>query len=101
VWTGAQAAERGLVDELGGLHEAVMRAKKQLKLDENADVALVPYPPPRPLAEQIGEMFGSVSARAAADRPFARWLRPVQGWLEAAAGERNVLALLPFSIDVR
>jgi protease-4 len=101
VWTGAQAAERGLVDELGGLHEAVGRAKQQLKLDPNADVALVPYPPPRPLAEQIGEMFGQVTMQAAAERPLARWLAPVQSWLEAAAGDRNVLALLPFSIDIR
>jgi ClpP class serine protease len=101
VWTGAQAAERGLVDELGGLHEAVARAKKQLGLDPNADVALVPYPPPRPLAEQIGELFGSAHARIAAGHPLARWLRPVQSWLDAAAGERNVLALLPFSIEIR
>jgi protease IV len=101
VWTGAQAAERGLVDELGGLREAVLRAKKQLKLDPNADVALVPYPPPRPLAEQIGELFGQVHASAAAERPLAQWLRPVQSWLEAAAGDRNVLALLPFSIEIR
>src|SRR5262249_9606049 len=80
VWTGAQAAERGLVDELGGLHEAVVRAKTQLKLDPNADVALVPYPPPRPLPEQIGELFG-LHARAAVDHPLAGWLRPIEGWL--------------------
>lgn len=100
VWTGAQAVERGLVDELGGLHEAVVRAKVQLKLDPNADVALVPYPPPRPLAAQIAEMFGQAHARAEASRPLAKWLAPVERWLEVAV-EREILALLPFSIEIR
>ena len=101
VWTGAQAAERGLVDELGGLHEAVVRAKVALKLDPNADVALVPYPPPRPLAEQIGELFGNVPMRSMAAHPAADWLRPVERWLEVAARPREVLALLPFSIEIK
>ncbi len=101
VWTGAQAAERGLVDELGGLHAAVARAKVALSLDPNADVALVPYPHPRPLAQQIGEMFGQLRVRAAAPHPLAEWLRPVESWLAVAAADRQVLALLPFSIEIR
>jgi len=100
VWTGAQAAERGLVDQLGGLHTAVDAAKTRLKLDPNADVALVPYPPPRPLAEQIGEMFGQLRIQAQAPHPLAEWLRPVESWLSAAA-DRQVLALLPFSVEIR
>ena len=100
VWTGSQAAERGLVDELGGLHAAVQRAKEKLKLDPNADVALVPYPPPRPLAEQIGEMFGQLRI-AAAPQPLAGWLRPLERWLSAAAtADRQILALLPYSIEI-
>jgi protease-4 len=100
VWTGAQAAERGLVDELGGLHEAVARAKVALSLDPNTDVALVPYPPPRPLAAQIAELFGQVQAREAAERPLAKWLRPLERWLEVAA-QREILAMMPFSIEIK
>lgn len=44
VWTGADALERGLVDELGGLRTAVRRAKILAGLDEDADVRLVSYP---------------------------------------------------------
>ena len=100
VWTGTQAAERGLVDELGGLHSAVQLAKKKLNLDPNADVALVPYPPPRPLAEQIAEMFSQVRV-AAAPQPLAGWLRPLERWLSAAAAaDRQILALLPYSIEI-
>ncbi|MGV0698730.1 signal peptide peptidase SppA [Mycolicibacter sinensis] len=44
VWTGADAAERGLVDELGGLRTAVRRAKMLAGLDEDAQVRTVSYP---------------------------------------------------------
>ena len=57
VWTAAQAVERGLVDELGGLHTAVRRAKRAQGIDEDADVALVPYPQPMPLMEQLSEIL--------------------------------------------
>ena len=44
VWTGADALERGLVDELGGLRTAIDRAKVLAGHDEDADVRIVSYP---------------------------------------------------------
>lgn len=44
VWTGADAKEHGLVDELGGLRTAINRAKVLAGLDADADVRLVGYP---------------------------------------------------------
>ena len=44
VWTGADALERGLVDELGGLRTAVRRAAVLAGLDPDAEVRLVGYP---------------------------------------------------------
>ena len=44
VWTGADALERGLVDELGGLRTAVRRAKVLAGLDPDAKVRLVSHP---------------------------------------------------------
>ena len=41
VWTGADALERGLVDELGGLRTAISRAKVLAGLDADADVRIV------------------------------------------------------------
>jgi len=65
VWTGAAAKEAGLVDTLGGLREAVLEAKGLVGLDPDADVVLVPFPPPRPLLEQLREAFqGTVAAQA-------------------------------------
>ncbi|MCZ6464784.1 MAG: signal peptide peptidase SppA [Proteobacteria bacterium] len=57
VWTGAQAADLGLVDELGGLHVAVDRAKRELGLDEDAEVLLLPFPKPRQLADEIRDLL--------------------------------------------
>jgi protease-4 len=44
VWTGADALEHGLVDELGGLRMAVRRAKVLAGLDEDAKVRIIGYP---------------------------------------------------------
>jgi protease-4 len=44
VWTGADAIERGLIDELGGLRTAVRRAKVLAGLDIDATIHLVDYP---------------------------------------------------------
>jgi protease-4 len=44
VWTGADALDHGLVDELGGLRAAVRRAKVLAGLDEDDKVRLVGYP---------------------------------------------------------
>jgi protease IV len=44
VWTGADALERGLVDELGGLRTAIRRAKILAGLDADEDARIVGYP---------------------------------------------------------
>jgi len=100
VWSGADAAERGLVDALGGLATAVDLAKERLGLDPDADVGLVAYPPPRPLAEQIADALTQARARALAGLPSVRAVRRLEPWLDAA-GARRPVALLPFSVEVR
>ncbi len=44
VWTGADALERGLVDELGGFRTAVRRAKVLAGLDPDDEVRVLSYP---------------------------------------------------------
>lgn len=44
VWTGADALERGLVDELGGFRTAVRRAKVLAGLDPDTEVRVLNYP---------------------------------------------------------
>lgn len=40
VWTGSQARQLGLVDELGGLPQAIARARREARIDADADVRL-------------------------------------------------------------
>jgi len=76
VWTGADALERGLVDELGGLRTAVKRAKVLAGLEPDADVRLVSYPgsslmdllrpkpSSQPGAASLPEAFGALVGRS-------------------------------------
>ena len=81
VWTGSQALDVGLVDALGGLRTAVIEAKQAAGLPADADVSLVPYPPPRPLAAQIAEAFG-LEARARTTLPWPDALRELLAVLD-------------------
>ncbi|MEN8184061.1 MAG: signal peptide peptidase SppA [Myxococcota bacterium] len=99
VWTGEQALERGLVDSLGGLRVAALEARKALELDAEADVALVPYPPPRPLAEQIQQLLGgSVAAQLLPALPAS--LRSLAGLLQATPAGTPAL-VPPLLVEVR
>ncbi|WP_029106894.1 signal peptide peptidase SppA [Mycobacterium sp. URHD0025] len=44
IWTGADAKERGLVDELGGLRTAIIRAKVLAGLEPDTKVRVLNYP---------------------------------------------------------
>jgi protease-4 len=99
VWTGAQAAETGLVDEVGGLRVAVGRAKESLDLDPDADVLLVPYPRPKSLAEQVDEVLRGVVASAVPELPLPRLVRDLAPWL-AALPEGAPVLLPPFLVEI-
>ena len=47
MWTGRQAREVGLVDELGGLRRAILLAKRRAEIPDDAEVEIVVYPRPR------------------------------------------------------
>jgi protease-4 len=59
VWTGQQAKELGLVDELGGLQRALALAKSRAKIDEDAEVELVVYPQRKSIYELVQAPFGA------------------------------------------
>lgn len=99
VWTGAQAVERGLVDTEGGLRAAVARARERLGLAPDTDVALIPYPPPKPWFEQLRDTLPQVGASWL----WSAWpeeLRHLAGWLEALPVRSPVL-IPPFWVEVR
>lgn len=44
VWTGVEAKDKGLVDQVGGLLDAIAAARAELKLAADAPVVVTPYP---------------------------------------------------------
>ncbi|MGH8908035.1 MAG: signal peptide peptidase SppA [Egibacteraceae bacterium] len=55
IWSGADARELGLVDELGGYQAALQQLRRLLDLPADAPVRLIAYPPRRgPLARVLG-----------------------------------------------
>ena len=95
VWTGEDARERGLVDELGGLSAAVRVARDVAKIPAGETVRLVEFPPKRtPLEALMARLSGGEddasptegSARAIEElRPLLRKLEAV-GLLGAPEG---------------
>ena len=91
VWTGQQAKQNGLVDELGGLDRAVAVAKQRAKIAADSDVELVVFPPRKSLYELLSEQYSGTSDSVA-----------VGAWLNAnlSAGEIEALRIMrgPFAM---
>jgi protease-4 len=59
IWTGQQAIELGLVDELGGLDVAKRLARESLELDADAPIRLKRFPPPLTQWEMLFSFTGT------------------------------------------
>jgi protease-4 len=59
VWTGEQAKQLGLVDELGGLYKAIDLAKQRARIPADEEVDLVVYPPHRSLYEVLADQLST------------------------------------------
>jgi protease-4 len=57
IWTGRDAKEIGLVDELGGITEAIEAARAMANIPPSAELKVIHYPRPSSLGELV---FGSV-----------------------------------------
>jgi protease-4 len=67
VWTGRQALDNGLIDELGGLDRAIELAKAEAGIDAAEEVTLVHLPKEKGLLESILGGDGLVTA-------MSRWM---------------------------
>ncbi|HEY2773727.1 MAG TPA: signal peptide peptidase SppA [Candidatus Binatia bacterium] len=65
VWTGQQAFERGLVDEVGTMEDAVRAAANAAGIHDIDKVQLVHYPKGDTLVEQMAELGAGASAAMA------------------------------------
>lgn len=106
VWTGAQAAERGLVDELGDFHAALVQGKRAAGLAEDADVELVTFPRAPGLLAQLTGGLRTLASRAVASHlpngELAALGQSGEALLQAAAQSAGgPLLLSPVTVDIR
>jgi protease IV len=104
VWTGRQAKQIHLVDELGGLDHAIAIAKQRAKIPADSEVEITVYPPRKSFYELITEEFSGTAGDSMAMRAWLQAnlspteldaLRTIHGPLTMfRRGE--ILALMPF-----
>ena len=80
VWMGAQAKGNGLVDQLGGLDEAIELVRKRANIGAADRIRLVPFPPKRTLFDQIFNANESVLAQLRPATPEVVARRTARAW---------------------
>ena len=104
VWTGAQAKQNGLVDEIGGIDRAIEMVKQKAKIGATEKITLVAYPPRRNLLQILMDRdtdLTSIESRIVDSRVEAR-VRELVGDLPVRVLSRGgILRLMPYSITIR
>jgi protease-4 len=111
VWTGAQAKDKGLVDEFGGLNRAIEIAKELANLPSDKDVKRVVFPASRPfLASLLGgsdeEATVSAQEKAQQDALIKALPKDLQKVFRFNALFDNMrrgetMAVLPFELQIK
>jgi protease-4 len=112
IWSGVQGLGNHLIDELGGITEAIALARKQAGLDDSVEVKIEGGPEtlfdilqldgeddkPESIARSLARLRAlppsPLEQLAAPFRPYAESLLPL-------LGKEKVLAVLPFAVDVK
>ncbi|RME68747.1 MAG: signal peptide peptidase SppA [Verrucomicrobia bacterium] len=101
VWSGEDALERGLVDEIGGLREAVAHAAKLAELDE---YRVLEWPQPKDFLERLRERIKDSANPIAGKGPageLRRYLEDGRRAMEALNDPGHAYALMPQVLRVR
>ncbi len=106
IWSGAQAKQRGLVDEVGSLHDALADARKLGGLADNADVDYLVLPKPRTFLDSLMDKGLDLSVLNQAELRFlsrmpelTRQLRHVDTMLRLR--QERVWLTMPHGIDLQ
>jgi protease-4 len=104
VWTGRQAKEQRLVDELGTLDDAVAAAKKMASFEEETELLVLPKP--RPFLDQLLEMNADTRAPGLLGRELLREIPELTERLSAVEGMLRlrgepVWVVLPYQVRVK
>jgi protease IV len=113
VWTGAQAKQNGLVDEIGGIDRAIEMLKQKAKIPSSDKITLVPYPPRRNWLEMLLEnetdltslgarmMEARIEAQAESKLGELTGGLPLRTLLHGSLAQGGILRRIPYEITVR
>ena len=100
VWTGRQAKQIGLVDELGGLFRAIDIAKQRIGLSPDDQIEIVHFPKKHLSLRGILKEFGlGIDAESALSKAASNIANQIE--LLSSLSAEPVLALLPFILTVQ
>ncbi len=98
VWTGAEALEIGLVDQIGTIEDAIEYAALSIEgITSVSDVQVVAYPKPKTALETILESFGG-EQYAFTGTALESVEKAFRGWDASQSGK--VYARIPYEISI-
>ncbi|HRE04588.1 MAG TPA: signal peptide peptidase SppA [Opitutaceae bacterium] len=98
VWSGADAVKLGLVDELGGLDDAIRHAAERAGLGDAYTVR--EYPRVKPFAEALTEVLQGMQSSPGLLTQLADRIKSQAAVLEQFNDSRHVYARLPLEVRV-
>ena len=101
VWTGAQALEIGLVDELGGLERAVALAREKADIAEDAEIRLEIYPERGTFFEMLFNKMVYAAPEVTGIGRFIPERLIAQSPVLRLLTQTPRLALMPFDVTIR
>ncbi len=97
VWLGTQAVGNGLVDELGGFERSIELAREAAGIDDDEEVRLIGYPPPKNFIEVLFESGSLIRTD-----PLTELVRSKLGASSGPALLRGgVLRLMPYELTIQ
>jgi len=99
VWSGLEARDLGLVDELGGLDAALAFAAERAGLGDDYTVA--EYPRPNEFTQLLQQLVQELNSGAGSTSEPIRRLEAEWDWLHTFNDPAGVYARLPFNLRIR
>jgi protease-4 len=104
IWTGRQAKENGLIDELGSIDDAIAAAKKAAGVADETEMELLSLPKPASLIETLMESKGEVKVKV--DLPLLRDVPELAGKFQSLGGllrmrGEPMWVVMPYRLDMK
>ncbi len=98
VWMGSQALQNGLVDQMGGLNQAIALVRKKANLSPTGKTNLIMFPPRRTLFELLTSSSPDAFSDAFASAKLRKTFSGLPG---PALLKGGVLRLMPYRVTVQ